>query len=166
MQHEGVGPQGGFSYFVFQELYDMKQFSKLLRLGEEFQDELLIFLKRHSDLLWLHQVFLHQFSSASDTLHTLALAQDEESTTTNEERTMPDPEDAQPTFADRKRFLNLSKIAYVAGIIVDFPWFFVILSEIHDNYRIADKDADSESKVKRIEADLNLLKLQVDSQLC
>ncbi|KAG7578790.1 Nucleoporin Nup133/Nup155-like N-terminal [Arabidopsis thaliana x Arabidopsis arenosa] len=137
LMHEGVGPQGGFSYFVFQQLYDMKQFSKLLRLGEEFQDELLIFLKRHSDLLWLHQVFLHQFSSASDTLHTLALAQDEESMTTNEERTIPDPEDAQPTFADRKRFLNLSKIAYVA-----------------------DKDADSESKVKRIEADLNLLKLQ------
>nr|AAD29053.1 unknown protein [Arabidopsis thaliana] len=137
IQHEGVGPQGGFSYFVFQQLYDMKQFSKLLRLGEEFQDELLIFLKRHSDLVWLHQVFLHQFSSASDTLHTLALSQDEESMTTVEERTGPEPEDVQPTFADRKRFLNLSKIAYVA-----------------------DKDADSESKVKRIEADLNLLKLQ------
>ncbi|KAL9298919.1 Nuclear pore complex protein NUP133 [Arabidopsis thaliana] len=137
IQHEGVGPQGGFSYFVFQQLYDMKQFSKLLRLGEEFQDELLIFLKRHSDLLWLHQVFLHQFSSASDTLHTLALSQDEESMTTVEGRTGPEPEDVQPTFADCKRFLNLSKIAYVA-----------------------DKDADSESKVKRIEADLNLLKLQ------
>jgi nuclear pore complex protein Nup133 len=137
LMHEGVGPQGGFSYFVFQQLYDMKQFSKLLRLGEEFQDELLIFLKRHSDLVWLHQVFLHQFSSASDTLHTLALSQDEESMTTVEERTGPEPEDVQPTFADRKRFLNLSKIAYVA-----------------------DKDADSESKVKRIEADLNLLKLQ------
>ncbi|XP_010467055.1 PREDICTED: nuclear pore complex protein NUP133 isoform X1 [Camelina sativa] len=137
LMHEGVGQQGGFSYFVFQQLYDMKQFSKLLRLGEEFQDELLIFLKRHSDLLWLHQAFLHQFSSASDTLHTLALAQDEESMTTIEERTMPEPEDVQPTFADRKRFLNLSKIAYVA-----------------------DKDADSESKVKRIEADIQLLKLQ------
>ncbi|KAL1209750.1 Nuclear pore complex protein [Cardamine amara subsp. amara] len=137
LMHEGLGPQGGFSYFVFQQLYDMKQFSKLLRLGEEFQDELLIFLKRHSDLLWLHKVFLHQFSSASDTLHTLALAQDEESVTTTEERTMSEPEDVQPTFADRKRFLNLSKIAYVA-----------------------DKDADSKSKVKRIEADLKLLKLQ------
>ena len=44
--------------------------------------------------------------------------------------------------------------------------FFVFLSENHDNFRIADKDADSESKVKRIEADLNLLKLQVYSQLC
>lgn len=122
MQHEGVGPQRGFSYFVFQQLYNMKQFSKLLRLGEEFQDELLIFLKRHSDLLWLHKVFLHQFSSASDTLHALALAQDEESMTTIEERTVPEPEDVQPTFADRKRFLNLSKIAYMAGIVVYFPW--------------------------------------------
>ncbi|XP_010412509.1 PREDICTED: nuclear pore complex protein NUP133-like isoform X3 [Camelina sativa] len=137
LMHEGVGQQGGFSYFVFQQLYDMKQFSKLLRLGEEFQNELLIFLKRHSDLLWLHQAFLHQFSSASDTLNTLALAQDEESMTPIEERAVPEPEDVQPTFADRKRFLNLSKIAYVA-----------------------DKDADSESKVKRIEADIQLLKLQ------
>uniref|UniRef100_A0A1J3JRK3 Nuclear pore complex protein NUP133 n=1 Tax=Noccaea caerulescens TaxID=107243 RepID=A0A1J3JRK3_NOCCA len=137
LMHEGVGPQGGFSYFVFQQLYDMKQFSKLLRLGEEFQDELSIFLKRHSDLLWLHQVFLHQFSSASDTLHALALAQDYESMSTIEERTVPDCEDVQPTLADRKRFLNLSKIAYMA-----------------------DKDADSKSKVKRIEADLKLLKLQ------
>lgn len=132
MQHEGVGPQGGFSYFVFQQLYDMKQFSKLLRLGEEFQDELLIFLKRHSDLLWLHQVFLHQFSSASETLHSLALAQDEESMTATNERTVSESEDVQPTFADRKRFLNLSKIAYVAGIIVYFPWcyltyFFLLL---------------------------------------
>ncbi|EOA29575.1 hypothetical protein CARUB_v10012824mg [Capsella rubella] len=143
LMHEGLGPQGGFSYFVFQQLYDMKQYSKLLRLGEEFQDELLIFLKRHSDLLWLHQAFLHQFSSASDTLHTLALAQDEESMTTIEERTASEPEDLQPTFADRKRFLNLSKIAYVA-----------------------DKDSDSESKVKRIEADLQLLKLQVEILSC
>ncbi|CAN7012144.1 hypothetical protein IGI04_012649 [Brassica rapa subsp. trilocularis] len=137
LMHEGVGPQGGFSYFVFQQLYDMKQFSKLLRLGEEFQDELLIFLKRHSDLLWLHQVFLHQFSSASETLHSLALAQDEESMTATNERTVSESEDVQPTFADRKRFLNLSKIAYVA-----------------------DKDVDSKSIVKRIEADLKLLKLQ------
>ncbi|CAH2051524.1 unnamed protein product [Thlaspi arvense] len=137
LMHEGVGPQGGFSYFVFQQFYDMKQFSKLLRLGEEFQDELLMFLSRHSDLLWLHKVFLHQFSSASDTLHALALAQGEESMTTADERTVSESEDVQPTFADRKRFLNLSKIAYVA-----------------------DKDADSKSKVKRIEADLKLLKLQ------
>ncbi|KAG2298023.1 hypothetical protein Bca4012_009215 [Brassica carinata] len=137
LMHEGVGPQGGFSYFVFQQLYNMKQFSKLLRLGEEFQDELLIFLKRHSDLLWLHQVFLHQFSSASETLHSLALAQDEESMTATNERTVSESEDVQPTLADRKRFLNLSKIAYVA-----------------------DKDADSKSIVMRIEADLKLLKLQ------
>ncbi|KAF8118996.1 hypothetical protein N665_0001s0053 [Sinapis alba] len=137
LMHEGLGPQGGFSYFVFQQLYDMKQFSKLLRLGEEFQDELVIFLKRHSDLLWLHQVFLHQFSSTSGTLHSLALAQDEESMTATNERTVSESEDVQPTFADRKRFLNLSKIAY-----------------------LADKDADSKSIVERIEADLKLLKLQ------
>ncbi|KAG2307089.1 hypothetical protein Bca4012_083945 [Brassica carinata] len=137
LMHEGVGPQGGFSYFVFQQLYDMKQFSKLLRLGEEFQDELLIFLKRHTDLMWLHQVFLHQFSSASDTFHALALANNEESMKAIGEGMVSESEDVQPTFADRKRFLNLSKIAYVA-----------------------DKDVDSKSKMKRIEADLKLLKLQ------
>ena len=124
MQHEGVGPQGGFGYFVFQQLYDMKQFSKLLRLGEDFQDELLIFLKRHSDLMWLHQVFLHQFSSASDTLHALALAQDEESMKAIEEGRVSETEDVQPTFAERKRFLNLSKIAYVAGMIVYSRWCY------------------------------------------
>ncbi|KAL1209844.1 Serine/threonine-protein kinase BIK1 [Cardamine amara subsp. amara] len=102
-KHKGLGPQGGFNYFVFQQLYDMKLFSKL---REEFQDELLIFLKCLSDLLWLHNVFLHQFSSASDTLYT---AQDEQSMKTTEERTMSEPEDVQPTFAVRKRFLNLLK---------------------------------------------------------
>ncbi|KAG2266286.1 hypothetical protein Bca4012_076269 [Brassica carinata] len=143
LMHEGVGPQGGFGYFVFQQLYDMTQFSMLLRLGEGFQDELLIFLKRHSDLMWLHEVFLHQFPSASDTLHALALAQDEESMKAIEEGRVSETEDVQPTFAERKRFLNLSKIAYVA-----------------------DKDADSKSKMKRIEADLKLLKLQELIEIC
>ncbi|XP_019058284.1 PREDICTED: nuclear pore complex protein NUP133 isoform X2 [Tarenaya hassleriana] len=137
LMHEGVGPQGGFSYFVFKQLHEMKQFSKLLRLGEEFQEELLIFLKRHPDLLWLHEVFIHQFSSASDTLHALALSQDEESNTTEDERKVPGHGDLKQTVADRRRFLNLSKIA-----------------------AMADKDADTKSKVKRMEADLKLLKLQ------
>ncbi|PWA90395.1 metal-dependent phosphohydrolase [Artemisia annua] len=30
-----------------------------------------IFLKEHSDLLWLHEIFLHQFYSASETLHVM-----------------------------------------------------------------------------------------------
>lgn len=54
LMHDSVGPKRGFSYFVFQQLYNNKQFSKLMRLGEEFQEELAIFLKQHQDLLWLH----------------------------------------------------------------------------------------------------------------
>ena len=34
-------------------------------------------------------------------------------------------------------------------------------SGFHDKYHLSDKDADSKSKMKRIEADLKLLKLQV-----
>ncbi|KAL1208979.1 Nuclear pore complex protein [Cardamine amara subsp. amara] len=66
----------------------------------------------------------------------MVLAQDEEYMITTEERMMSEPDDVQPTFADCKRFLNLSKIAYVAA-----------------------KDADSKFKVERVEADLKLLKL-------
>lgn len=83
---------------------------------------------------------------------------------TIEERTVPDSEDVQPTLADRKRFLNLSKIAYMAGMRSYLQFFFFFwFPEIYDNYHhVSDKDADSKSKVKRIEADLNLLKLQVN----
>lgn len=111
-----MGPKGGFSYFVFKQLYEKRQISKLLRLGEEFQEELSIFLKHHRNLLWLHELFLHQFSSASETLHVLALSQDETSISEAEETTDHVQNRFITTLADRKRLLNLSKIAIMAGM--------------------------------------------------
>lgn len=109
-----MGPKGGYCNFVFKQLYNSKQFSKLLKLGEEFPEELLSFLKLHKDLLWLHEVFLHQFSSASETLHLLGLSQGDMSISETEEPECYRPV-AKPTLADRRRLLNLSKIAAVAG---------------------------------------------------
>lgn len=137
LMHESVGPRCGFSYFVFKQLYEKKQFSKLLRLGEEFQEELSIFLNHYRDLQWLHEVFLHQFSAASETLHVLALSQDESLISTTEDEINSDHANSMLTLTDRRRFLNLSKIAAFAG-----------------------KDIDSQTKVNRIEADLKILRLQ------
>lgn len=110
-----MGPNGGFSYFVFKQLYEKRQFSKLLRLGEEFPEELSIFLRQHQELLWLHEVFLNQFSSASDILHVLALSCDESAISTADEQADPGSDILEPKLADRKRLLNLSKIAAKAG---------------------------------------------------
>ncbi|CAI9090032.1 OLC1v1024715C1 [Oldenlandia corymbosa var. corymbosa] len=138
---ESVGPKGGFSNFVFKQLYDSKQYSKVLRYGEDFPDELAIFLKPHQDLRWLHELFLNQFSAASETLHLLALSQD--NSQANEEADVNHIE-CGTSLAERKRFLNLSKIAAMAG-----------------------RDTDYLTKVKRIEADLNMLKVQEEiSVLC
>lgn len=115
-----MGPKGGFSNFVFKQLYEKRQFSKLLRLGEEFQEELSIFLKHHRNLLWLHELFLHHFSSASETLHVLALSQDETVISEAEETTDHVQNRFITTLADRKRFLNLSKIAIMAGMTYFF----------------------------------------------
>lgn len=109
LQHDSVGPHGGFSFFVFKELVNRGDYSNLLRLGEEFQEELASFLKERSDLLWVHEICLNQFSSASDTLHTYAL------------RRSPDGDASFTTsrkplsFAERRRLLYLSKIAATAG---------------------------------------------------
>lgn len=118
LQHESMGPKGGFSYFVFQKLHENKQFSKLLRLGEEFHEELLIFLKEHPELLWLHELFLHQFFSASDTLHGLALSESDGPVMAPEVGTEveSDHSNLELRLADRKRLLYLSKIALMAGI--------------------------------------------------
>ncbi|OVA20185.1 Nucleoporin [Macleaya cordata] len=137
LMHENMGPKGGFSYFVFKQLYQNRQFGKLLRLGEEFQEELAIFLKQHKDLLWLHEMFMNQFSSASETLHALALSQDDGSAAASEEGSDVDNIKSEPSLADRKRLLHLSKIAAMAG-----------------------RDVGFEMKTKRIEADLKILKLQ------
>lgn len=114
LQQESLGPNGGFSYYVFKQLYESRQFSELLRLGEEFPEELAIFLKEHPDLLWLHDLFLHQFSSASETLHELALTQNKRSTSVAEDEEQ-EYVNMEPKLADRKHLLYLSKIAAFAG---------------------------------------------------
>ncbi|KAG6662966.1 nuclear pore complex protein NUP133 isoform X1 [Carya illinoinensis] len=144
LMHESMGPNGGFSYFVFKELYEKRQVSKVLRLGEEFPEELSIFLRQHQELLWLHEVFLNQFSSASEILHVLALSCDQNSISASEEQADLDSIDFKPKLVDRKRLLNLSKIAAWAA---------------------TGKDADSETKLKRIEADRKILKLQEEIML-
>ncbi|XP_077221980.1 nucleoporin, Nup133/Nup155-like protein isoform X2 [Tasmannia lanceolata] len=137
LMRESMGPKGGFSYFVFKQLYEMHQYAKLLRLGEEFQEELSVFLNQHNDLLWLHETFLNHFSSASETLHALALSQDDGSALVIDEGSESNHTKCEPSLADRRRLLNLSKIAAMAGM-----------------------DSGFEMKTRRIEADLHILKLQ------
>ncbi|KAK1274128.1 hypothetical protein QJS04_geneDACA022204 [Acorus gramineus] len=134
LMHESSGPKGGFSYFVFQKLYENSQHAKLLRLGEEFQEELAIFLKEHKELLWLHELFVNQSSSASETLHALALSHGNASLNNESETNYAQRE---PSLAARRRFLYLSKIAAFAG-----------------------KESGFETKARRIDADLHILKLQ------
>ncbi|CAA0831103.1 Nuclear pore complex protein NUP133 [Striga hermonthica] len=139
LMHENIGPNGGFSCFVFKQLYDSKQFSKLMRMGEEFRDELATFLRQHPDLLWLHELFLRQFFSASETLHALSnfsIPKDNRSVSDTDET---EPSGPQPklTLARRKHFLNLANLSAMAGREVGY-----------------------ELKVKHIEADLNFLKVQ------
>lgn len=122
VQHESLGPDGGFSYYVFKKLHESKQFSELLRLGEEFPEELSIFLKEHPDLLWLHDLFLHHFSSASETLHALALTQNMQSAAVAEEEEQVYKK-LKLKLTDRKNLLYLSKIAAFAGI--DAVLFFM-----------------------------------------
>ncbi|KAL0286964.1 UNVERIFIED_CONTAM: Nuclear pore complex protein [Sesamum calycinum] len=124
LMHESMGPKGGFSCFVFEQLYANKQLSKLMRLGEEFQDELAMFLKQHPDLLWLHEVFLHQFSSASETLHAISLSKDDRSISAVEEIDESSSSRCTLTLARRKHFLNLAKISAAAGTISRFNTCF------------------------------------------
>ncbi|KAI3915465.1 hypothetical protein MKW92_023547 [Papaver armeniacum] len=137
LMHESLGPRGGFSYYIFEQLYQSRQFGKLLRLGEEFHEELAIFLKQHKDLLWLHEMFLNQFSSASVTLHSLALFQEDDSASASENGLDVDIVRSEQSLTDRKRLLHLSKISALAG-----------------------RDSDFEIKTRRIEADLKILMLQ------
>uniref|UniRef100_A0A0D9VRF8 Nucleoporin Nup133/Nup155-like N-terminal domain-containing protein n=1 Tax=Leersia perrieri TaxID=77586 RepID=A0A0D9VRF8_9ORYZ len=131
LMHDSVGPHGGFSFFVFKQLLNRRQYAKLSRLGEEFQEELATFLKGRDDLLWLHEIYLNQFSSASETLHNCALlvSPEEDANLTSNRK--------QLSFVERKRFLYLSKIAAAAG-----------------------KDAGYEGKITRIDADIRILNLQ------
>ncbi|KAL5210845.1 hypothetical protein ABZP36_006468 [Zizania latifolia] len=111
LMHDSVGPHGGFSFFVFKQLLNRRQYAKLLRLGEEFQEELASFLKERDDLLWLHEICLSQFSSASETLHTHARPEEDANLTSNRKPL---------TFVERKRLLYLSKIAAAAGKDVNY----------------------------------------------
>ncbi|GAB2256855.1 hypothetical protein Droror1_Dr00022914 [Drosera rotundifolia] len=135
--HESMGPKGGFCYFVFEQLYKERQYSKLLRLGEEFPEEIATFLKDHPDLLWLHEIFLHRFSSASETLHVLALSENKSFTTETEEEMMPGFADTELQLPDRKQLLYLSKIAAMAG-----------------------QNANCRADAERIDADLRILSCQ------
>lgn len=137
LMRESMGPKRGFSYFVFRQLYSSRQLPKLLRLGEEFPEDFSTFVKEHPEIAWLHELFLHQFSSASETLHQLALSQHNALISTAEEDMNLKVAKHGPTLAERKRLLNLSKIAALAG-----------------------KDTGYDSRIKRIEADLRILKLQ------
>ncbi|GAB2274991.1 hypothetical protein Dimus_009760 [Dionaea muscipula] len=135
LMHESMGPKGGFSNFVFKQLHEKRQFSQLLSLGEEFPEELATFLKDHPDLLWLHEIFLHRFSSASKTLHVLALSEDRSFAATEE--MIPGFGEAELILPDRKRLLYLSKIAAMAG-----------------------EDVIYRADVERIDADLRILSSQ------
>ncbi|KAF7041651.1 hypothetical protein CFC21_051417 [Triticum aestivum] len=130
-QHDSIGPHGGFSFYVFKQLINSRHYAKLLRLGEEFQEELANFLKDRSDLLWLHEICLNQFSTASETLHTCALLSSpgEDADLTSTRKSL--------SFVERRRLLYLSKIAATAG-----------------------KDVDYEVKVAQIDADIRILNLQ------
>lgn len=125
MQHDSVGPKAGFSSFVFKQLYGKHQYAKLLRLGEDFQEELAIFLKEHKDLLWLHEIFLNHFSAASETLHALALSNDGSSDLATEGGSDSQDTKQRSSLADRRRLLNLSKIATVAGLLFSLIFFFL-----------------------------------------
>lgn len=134
MQHDSVGPKAGFSYFVFKQLYGKHQYAKLLRLGEDFQEELAIFLKEHKDLLWLHEIFLNHFSAASETLHALALSNDGGSDLVTDGGSDSQDTKQRPSLADRRRLLNLSKIATVAGLLFSLIPFFFSRSCIEYDY--------------------------------
>jgi len=91
--------EGRFSRFVFDHCYQQGQYARLLRLGEEFGEEVAAYLEQHPLLLWLHQLFLRRFSRAAGTLHTLAFSQ----------------KSAPPNINHRRRLLHLAKLSALAG---------------------------------------------------
>ncbi|KAJ1701556.1 hypothetical protein LUZ63_001335 [Rhynchospora breviuscula] len=126
LMHECVG----LSRFAFEQLIKRGEYGKLLRLGEEFPEDLAHFLKEteRNDLSWLHHIYLKDFPSACKTLHALALSS-----------TLPQTKrkSSLQSLSQRKRFLYLSKIAALAG-----------------------QDEGFELKIASIEADLRIIKLQ------
>ncbi|KAH9328849.1 hypothetical protein KI387_000957, partial [Taxus chinensis] len=138
LMHESMGlKEGRFSNFVFEQCYKKHQYAKLLRLGEEFQEELASFLQKHKDILWLHEIFLNRFTSASSTLHTFALSSENDITMSVEEAKEFYDHKEHLSLAKRRRLLNLAKIAALAG-----------------------GESGLEENVECLDADLQILKIQ------
>eukprot|EP00252_Welwitschia_mirabilis_P012499 TRINITY_DN2758_c0_g2_i1.p1 TRINITY_DN2758_c0_g2~~TRINITY_DN2758_c0_g2_i1.p1 ORF type:complete len:319 (+),score=67.62 TRINITY_DN2758_c0_g2_i1:25-957(+) len=131
--------EGRFSNFVFEQCYKNHDFSTLLRLGEEFPEELRLFLQNHKNLLWLHEIFLGNFTCASETLHMLSLSQKDSQDALEEEEGEEDASTTEFSLVERKHFLHLSKISALAG-----------------------RSPGYEEKVKRLNADLHILAVQED----
>jgi nuclear pore complex protein Nup133 len=89
--------EGRFSRFVFEQCYQQGQHARLLRLGEEFGEELAVFLEEHPELLWVHQLKLHQFTAASKTLFLVS------------------QHSTNSTIRERRHLLQLAKLAALAG---------------------------------------------------
>ncbi|KAI5071016.1 hypothetical protein GOP47_0013267 [Adiantum capillus-veneris] len=119
LMHESMGlREGRFSNFVFEQCYKSKQFSKLLRLGEEFKDDLALFLQNHKDLLWLHELYMQHFTLTSSTLHWLAFSKEPAVSAMVESiqgELRPSCKVGKLKIADRKRLLNLAKLSALAG---------------------------------------------------
>ncbi|KAJ7530916.1 hypothetical protein O6H91_14G024600 [Diphasiastrum complanatum] len=119
LMHESMGlKEGRFSNFVFEQCLKNGQLAKLLRLGEEFPEELQLFLRDHKGLLWLHEFYLQQFTSASKTLHALALSSEEGSEIGhNEEPLHSNCKNVKTKLKlfDRRRLLYLAKLSVLAG---------------------------------------------------
>lgn len=108
--------EGRFSHYVFEQFYKRKQYSKLLRFGEEFEEELSSFLQEHLHLRWLHELFREKYMSASGTLQSVALLPDSPATVagmyTNDSEDGPKHKEK---LRDRRRLLFLAKLAVLSG---------------------------------------------------
>ncbi|KAG6552909.1 hypothetical protein Mapa_005565 [Marchantia paleacea] len=117
LMRESMGlREGRFSHYVFDHFCTTKQYSKLLRLGEEFQEELEDFLQQHIHLRWLHEILMQQYNSACSTLHSLALTPnpliDDETTYVGKKDVSPKAKDK---LRERRRLLYLAKLSALAG---------------------------------------------------
>ncbi|CAM6090484.1 unnamed protein product [Calypogeia fissa] len=117
LMHESMGlREGRFSHYVFEQLYKRKQYSKLLRFGEDFDEELSAFLQEHLHLRWLHELVRQQYMSACNTLHSVALLPDSPITVTGMySKDSEDGSKGKDKLKDRRRLLYLAKLAALSG---------------------------------------------------
>lgn len=117
LMHESMGArEGSFCYYVFEQCYKNQQFARLLTLGEEFQVELHKFLHDHKDVAWLHDLFLNKFSSASQTLQSLALSSSKGLEVGRDVWHQSPESIVEPlTPVERKHMMYLAKIAALAA---------------------------------------------------